>query len=860
MNLHNAKKALLIGCLTLLFSPAHADTKAAIYITVNASDKMRLAAHEVCRYFYLVTGTLPEFRTGRPGAELPDVVFILATSAGTFSLFPPGVTVPEAARPLGKDRYWIKTDAYRNKKIHLIVGGDENGVLYGAYAFAEQLGVRFYLEGDVVPDRHTPAWRVSVEEKTGAPLFDVRGIQPFHDFPEGPDWWTSDDYKAVFSQLVRLKMNFFGLHTYPEGGIGPEPLVWIGTREELGSSGNVKSSYPSRHFTNVNGTWGFKKRQTSAYSNRMGDLFDEDIFGTSYMKGIDGWPAGAGRENALFDTVSGFFSGVFAYAKDLGIRTCVGTETPLVVPARVRERLSARGIRAEDSSATQLLYEGMFEWVKKHYPVDYYWFWTPEDWTWRENTPEELRKTRVDLGSAMRAARNVGAPFTLATCGWVLGPVNDRSYFDRFLPKSWPMSCINRYVGFEPIEEGFARTEGRPLWAIPWLEDDPGLSLPQLWAGRMRRDAVDAAAYGCTGLIGIHWRTRILGPNVSALASAAWEQPWNPHRGVRSTPASASERKKTMNLDFPVGDFYRDWAQCTFGGDSSDVIAAIFSKMDGGPVFSPNAGYRTWLPRPADWMDGPGGIKPDTLGWERRRNDFLFVDELEALRRTIVSDGARDRFDYWLNVFRYLRNVGRFSCTGGELQRLSDAVEKEPADRRATYWDRFVSLRKQQIGELEEVFTVLLGTISTKGDLGTVANWQQHIRDVSLERPAARIENLMGKRLPDECRPADRLLDVRRMIIPTVRNTLRKGESLNLEALFYGPSPERVSVKWRRLGRGEFQKMDFKHVARNVYSVSIPAGRITGDFEYSVEASGKAAGHHLFPPTAPEMCQTVVVF
>ena len=34
----------------------------------------------------------------------------------------------------------------------------------------------------------------------------------------------------------------------------------------------------------------------------------------------------------------------------------------------------------------------------------------------------------------------------------------------------------------------------------------------------LRRDAGDAMAYGCTGLLGIHWRTRVLGPNVAALA------------------------------------------------------------------------------------------------------------------------------------------------------------------------------------------------------------------------------------------------------------------------------------------------------------------------------------------------------
>jgi hypothetical protein len=57
----------------------------------------------------------------------------------------------------------------------------------------------------------------------GKPLFDRRGIQPFHDFPEGPDWWNVDAYKANIGQLTRLRMNFLGLHTYPEGVWGPSP-------------------------------------------------------------------------------------------------------------------------------------------------------------------------------------------------------------------------------------------------------------------------------------------------------------------------------------------------------------------------------------------------------------------------------------------------------------------------------------------------------------------------------------------------------------------------------------------------------------------------------------------------------------
>ena len=95
-------------------------------------------------------------------------------------------------------------------------------------------------------------------DEIGRPLFDRRGIQPFHDFPEGPDWWGAEAYKAILAQLPKLRMNFFGLHTYPEGGVGPEPLTWIGPPGELNDDGTVQASYPSRHFatSNVTGALG----------------------------------------------------------------------------------------------------------------------------------------------------------------------------------------------------------------------------------------------------------------------------------------------------------------------------------------------------------------------------------------------------------------------------------------------------------------------------------------------------------------------------------------------------------------------------------------------------------------------------
>ena len=225
---------------------------------------------------------------------------------------------------------------------------------------------------------------------------------------------------------------------------------------------------------------------------------------------------------------------VFSYAHKLGIKTCVGTEVPLTIPAAVRQKLKAMGKDPCDTAVVREVYEGMFERIKRAYPIDYYWLWTPEDWMWKGADEKQVKAVVSDFEAAIGAAEKIKAPFALATCGWVLGPQNDRALFDNTLPKNMPISCIGKDVGFAFVEPGFAKITGRPKWSIPWLEDDPALTVPQLWAGRMRRDALDSLSYGCSGLMGIHWRTRIIGPNIAALAQAGWKQDFA--KGVISDP------------------------------------------------------------------------------------------------------------------------------------------------------------------------------------------------------------------------------------------------------------------------------------------------------------------------------------
>lgn len=975
---------------------------AAVVCADQPSVTEQLAAREVRRYVYLRTGKLLPIVADLDAAP-PGGVVLLTGALGVrlkeLGLADQAGLQTAWKQPAGPDQYLLKTIECKSRTIIVAGGEGVTAPLYAAYRFAEHLGVRFYLHGDVVPDvRVAPT--VPQLDELGQPLFEHRGIQPFHDFPEGPDWWDAEAYKAVLTQLSKLRMNFFGLHTYPEGGVGPEPLVWIGPPAELEDDGTVTASYPARHFTTANptGAWGYAPLKTGDYSFGAAGLFDSDNFGPDYMRDTAPWTKlSPAQSNALFDRMGDLLADTFTFARQLGIKTCLGTETPLTIPAPLKQRLQAAGKNPADPAVLQDIYAGLFERIKRTHPLDYYWFWTPEGWTWSGTKQQDIDATLADLKAALAAAKQVDAPFTLATCGWVLGPQQDRALFDNFLPKTCPMSCISRQVGQAPIEPGFSNVKGRPKWSIPWMEDDPALISPQLWAGRMRKDAADSLAYGCTGLFGIHWRTQILGPNVAALAAAAWDQSgWNPALSGQPLPeqpkppegsdggqfaafpnnpiADTSEAavyqdvrydvdayyldvpngKYTVTLklcepfykeanrrvfgikiqgqtlvdqidlfakvgqnraldltrnevevkdgrlviDFvrivefpcvaaivaagpvtrkincggpawkdyvadwapapanrqrnrflPTGDFYADWAQAHFGPEVCQAIAEIFTNLDG------------HLPRPSDWVNGPGGIKPDPRPWEQVQKEYAFVEDLEALQPEVSGLGNRERFEYWLDTFRAMRASAQVNCT---WQRFNEAWKKVKAETDVAAQQQLahelaLPIRKELVAQVGEVHLHLLNAVATYGELGNVTNWQQHLLPRLLTQPGLELAKVLGEDLPPDAMPWKDYAGRPRMFVPTIRTSLVADEPLVVKAVLLGvPAPD-VSLNWRPFGRGPFARVRLVPVDRGVYAVRFPIPADVTELEYYVQANGAGGPPLRFPATAPDLNQTVVV-
>ena len=529
-----------------------------IVCPADAPAKVKLAAKEIRRYIYLRTGKL----------------WSIAADSGAIGLRVDGALLPE--------QYRLKSEGERLT----ITGGSDVGVLYGAYRYAELLGVRFYLHEDVWPDELLP--ELPAVDETGKPVFGVRGILPFHDFAQGPDLWEADDYKAVLAQMVKLRMNFIGLHTYSECGWGSEPTVWIGMPEDVGREGRPKFSYASYYVNTERTTGGQKAGRTGKFGYGASGLFESDVWGPSVMRGLMPHGKTVEEKNEVFARTGKLLHEAFTYAHRFGVKTCVGTEIPLTHPSRLlphelRARLKEQGQSVQDPAIHKALYRGTFLRAMQTYPLDYYWLWTPEGWRLPQSDTE-VQQTQDDLLLAVEAAKEVGAPFTLATAGWALGPLKDRTMFDRLLPKTMPFSALNLELGSVPVDEGFARLKGRPGWAIPWMEDDLAISSPELWVGRIRRDAYDAARYGCDGLIGIHWRTEEVGPMVAALAQAQW-----------NVPQPQPETKVAAPAIVVHGGNAAGFAESVAGANASPVYQTVRWDTSGYDFAVANGSYRVTL-------------------------------------------------------------------------------------------------------------------------------------------------------------------------------------------------------------------------------------------------------------------------
>jgi hypothetical protein len=161
----------------------------------------------------------------------------------------------------------------------------------------------------------------------------------------------------------------------------------------------------------------------------------------------------------------------------------------------------------------------------------------------------------------------------------------------------------------------------------------------ELWVNRTLEHMSAAATYGCSGLLGIHWRTTQTAPQISAMAQKAWDPP------------------------LTSGEFWADWAASNFGASVGGAAAAVFLTIDS---------FLT--PRPVDWVNGPG-FWVAAHGECDYGNKYDFVDTFAALRPAVTGAANLARFDFWLHSLAYMRGIAVVDCGMAEYTDIIAAVE-----------------------------------------------------------------------------------------------------------------------------------------------------------------------------------------
>src|SRR5208282_3429124 len=269
----------------------------------------------------------------------------------------------------------------------------------------------------------------------------------------------------------------------------------------------------------------------SRYGMGAGDFFAEEVFGSeATTKARSCWEAE--------ELAQKLWGEAFQYAKQLGIRAGVGFE-PYQVPDEIYRAIPPEAryssgdakvpgprIDPESVAAKDILEARLGRLLEAYPTLDYVWLWEDEGMNWasqKQNVPLSVTPFKQAYDFLKRHAPKK----RLVISGWG-GVVRHFAYFHKALPEDITFSSLTDNLGWDPVSEEYAKLEGRERWPIPWLEDDPGMWFPQFHVARFVRDMDLAEKSGCQGLMGIHWRHRIMDADAGFQSGYSWNKELSP--------------------------------------------------------------------------------------------------------------------------------------------------------------------------------------------------------------------------------------------------------------------------------------------------------------------------------------------
>jgi hypothetical protein len=520
---------------------------AAVVTGRPSSETARLAAGELSRYLFLITGQPSPVVTDLPPRGTA-VVLDSRLAAGL------GVEAPPDSA--GGQGYRLATRTRGRTRCVVIASRAPVGLLYGVYGLLEELGCGFYAGGDSLPDRPSRAAFSVPRDRCEAPAFKVRGNMLHYNFLCGCTAWGLADYRFYFDQLARMRGNMLLMHWYDS---------------EPGAAYEMDGEYLAggRAPTSLDRPWGaLAALRTAQFSFGTGRFFDEELF-TS--------PMGEDRPHPIAEIrrSEAVFAEATRYARRYGIGVAAGFEAPRGDPTdpETRRRFEARvrQFLARNPALTHLaLWEhesggcvGLpppaggtgAELLARHRARFAYLGNMQRVW-------EAIRFegfAKLALGVLAKEASHL--PLVLVGWGgdrWMqfadycLG-------FQQELPPQVIFTChdnIDASMSPNVSTPWGQLPPDRERWAMPWVEGDiDACDVRQPHVESLGLLAPDALRKGCQGLLTLQWRTRDVEEETGYIARFAWDSSLTPEA------------------------FYRDQARRMFGPDQEADMGRILGDL-----------------------------------------------------------------------------------------------------------------------------------------------------------------------------------------------------------------------------------------------------------------------------------------
>jgi hypothetical protein len=715
----------------------------------------------------------------------------------------------------------------------------EQALLYAVFDFLERQGLVFGVDGTTAPiDRwaglHLPA---QGRPWTASPRFSVRGLLPWPDFLNCISIYNQEDFRAYFAAMLRMRFNTFGMHVYTQNDPGPLAESYLSF--DFAGSGH-RAALEDTTMT----SWGYLPQRTSAFKMGAAQFFDGETFGADATRmGADTWDIAARTTRMLSDA--------FDFAGELGIRTGIGFE-PYQNPAEIvralpPEALSHPGGFIESRTAHDLLERRLGDLLERYPIVDYVWLWEDEGANW-ESRSKNVPLSITPFAQAHDFLRRHAPSKRLVLAGWGGVTRNFESLHQR-LPEDIIFAALNDSLGWEPVNEVFGKLGTRERWPIPWIEDDPSMWFPQFRASRFQTDMQRAQDFGCQGVLGIHWRHRIVDPTATYLARASWDSRLTAPTHYRNFSAALASRPRAAELATLFDQCDRNRAiSSTFVGnyDQSGFANRVEIAGDYGEAF--------------DYAE----TEPDLAVLSSQR---VMAEKFRELVSSATSPLERDHIAYFAGFVGFMVPY----CDAYEKAHKLDAVLKQAVDlrakgdedaARAQVTERAIPLWLAMAPLVRNAMVAYQAVIATRNDQGQLASMQNKFVRISLERLRLSIKEFVNQ-LPPEMDQAyaaavsPESANPPRLFIPTRPSLLKLGESLRIFIIAPGQESTDIKLFTRRQTAQEWQTSAAAHAGRSVYTAKIgPFQADDGAIEYF--ATAKAKSELLSdPPQAPTNVYTL---